>query len=101
MSRAPVVGIMQEARGSVPAVTGPANIGSSSTVLRSMRRPVANSPTGEILSDDDCREVDDVQKPIRTHRASALTESTLVVGAGQRQRDLDRRGAIATATHGS
>lgn len=106
-ARATVLGIMQEGKGSVPAVTGPANI---EVVLD--RTPFYAeaggqlADQGEILSDDGAvLEVDDVQKPIKdliVHQCR-LTEGTLVVGTQVNASiDLARRGAIArshTATH--
>ncbi len=106
-ARAKVIGIMQEGKGSVPAVTGPANI----EVILDRTPFYAEAggqlaDQGEILSDDGAvLEVDDVQKPIKdliVHQCR-LTEGTLVVGAEVNANiDLDRRGAIArshTATH--
>ena len=106
-ARATVLGIMQEGKGSVPAVTGPAN---SEVILD--RTPFYAeaggqlADQGEILSDDGAvLEVDDVQKPIKdliVHQCR-LTEGTLVVGTQVNANiDLNRRGAIArshTATH--
>ncbi len=101
------LGIMQEGKGSVPAVTGPANI----EVILDRTPFYAQAggqlaDQGEILSDDGAvLEVDDVQKPIKdliVHQCR-LTEGTLVVGAEVNANiDLERRGAIArshTATH--
>ncbi len=98
---------MQEGKGSVPAVTGPANI----EVILDRTPFYAEAggqlaDQGEILSDDGAvLEVDDVQKPIKdliVHQCR-LTEGTLVVGAEVNANiDLARRGAIArshTATH--
>ena len=106
-ARAKVLGIMQEGKGSVPAVTGPATI----EVILDRTPFYAQAggqlaDQGEILSDDGAvLEVDDVQKPIKdliVHQCR-LTEGTLVVGAEVNANiDLDRRGAIArahTATH--
>ena len=106
-ARAKVLGIMQEGKGSVPAVTGPANI----EVILDRTPFYAQAggqlaDQGEILSDDGAvLEVDDVQKPIKdliVHQCR-LTEGTLVVGAEVNANiDLERRGAIArshTATH--
>ena len=106
-ARAKVLGIMQEGKGSVPAVTGPATV----EVILDRTPFYAQAggqlaDQGEILSDDGAvLEVDDVQKPIKdliVHQCR-LTEGTLVVGAEVNANiDLDRRGAIArahTATH--
>ena len=106
-ARATVLGIMQEGKGSVPAVTGPANI----EVILDRTPFYAEAggqlaDQGEILSDDGAvLEVDDVQKPIKdliVHQCR-LTEGTLVVGTQVNANiDLKRRGAIArshTATH--
>ena len=106
-ARAKVIGIMQEGKGSVPAVTGPANV----EVILDRTPFYAEAggqlaDQGEILSDDGAvLEVDDVQKPIKdliVHQCR-LTEGTLVVGAEVNANiDIERRGAIArshTATH--
>ncbi|KFI50529.1 alanine--tRNA ligase [Bifidobacterium biavatii] len=106
-ARGTVIGIMQEGKGSVPAVTAPANI----EVILDRTPFYAEAggqlaDQGEILSDDGAvLEVDDVQKPIKdliVHQCR-LTEGTLVVGSPVNASiDLDRRGAIArshTATH--
>ena len=106
-ARAKVLGIMQEGKGSVPAVTGPATV----EVILDRTPFYAEAggqlaDQGEILSDDGAvLEVDDVQKPIKdliVHQCR-LTEGTLVVGAEVNANiDLARRGAIArshTATH--
>ena len=106
-ARAKVLGIMVEGKGSVPAVTGPANV----EVILDRTPFYAQAggqlaDQGEILSDDGAvLEVDDVQKPIKdliVHQCR-LTEGTLVVGAEVNASiDLERRGAIArshTATH--
>lgn len=106
-ARAKVIGIMQEGKGSVPAVTGPANV----EVILDRTPFYAEAggqlaDQGEILSDDGAvLEVDDVQKPIKdliVHQCR-LTEGTLVVGTEVNANiDLARRGAIArshTATH--
>ncbi|NMM99606.1 alanine--tRNA ligase [Bifidobacterium sp. DSM 109958] len=106
-ARARVIGIMQEGKGSVSAVTGPASI----EVILDRTPFYAEAggqlaDQGEILSDDGAvLEVDDVQKPIKgliVHQCR-LTEGTLVVGAEVNASiDLARRGAIArshTATH--
>ena len=106
-SRSKVLGIMQEGKGSVPAVTGPANV----EVILDRTPFYAEAggqlaDQGEIISDDGAvLEVDDVQKPIKdliVHQCR-LTEGTLVVGADVNANiDLNRRGAIArshTATH--
>ena len=106
-ARAKVIGIMQEGKGSVPAVTGPANV----EVILDRTPFYAEAggqlaDQGEILSDDGAvLEVDDVQKPIKdliVHQCR-LTEGTLVVGTQVNANiDLNRRGAIArshTATH--
>ena len=106
-ARAKVIGIMQEGKGSVPAVTGPANV----EVILDRTPFYAEAggqlaDQGEILSDDGAvLEVDDVQKPIKdliVHQCR-LTEGTLVVGTQVSANiDVDRRGAIArshTATH--
>ena len=106
-ARATVLGIMQEGKGSVPAVTGPANI----EVILDRTPFYAEAggqlaDQGEILSDDGAvLEVDDVQKPIKdliVHQCR-LTEGALVVGTQVNANiDLNRRGAIArshTATH--
>ena len=106
-ARARVIGIMQEGKGSVPAVTGPASV----EVILDRTPFYAEAggqlaDQGEILSDDGAvLEVDDVQKPIKdliVHQCR-LTEGTLVVGAEVNASiDLERRGAIArshTATH--
>ena len=66
-ARAKVIGIMQEGKGSVPAVTGPANV----EVILDRTPFYAEAggqlaDQGEILSDDGAvLEVDDVQKPIK------------------------------------
>ena len=106
-ARAKVIGIMQEGKGSVPAVTGPANV----EVILDRTPFYAEAggqlaDQGEILSDDGAvLEVDDVQRPIKdliVHQCR-LTEGTLVVGTQVSANiDVDRRGAIArshTATH--
>lgn len=106
-SRARVLGIVQEGKGSVPAVTAPATV----EVILDRTPFYAESggqlaDQGTILSDDGAAlEVDDVQKPIKdfiVHQCR-LTEGTLVVGAEVSANvDIDRRGAIArshTATH--
>ncbi|PLS30261.1 alanine--tRNA ligase [Bifidobacterium margollesii] len=106
-SRSKVLGIMQEGKGSVPAVTAPATI----EVILDRTPFYAEAggqlaDQGEILSDDGAvLEVDDVQKPIKdliVHQCR-LTEGTLVVGAEVNATiDPNRRGAIArshTATH--
>ncbi|KAB8287432.1 alanine--tRNA ligase [Bifidobacterium ramosum] len=106
-ARATVLGIMQEGKGSVPAVTAPATV----EVILDRTPFYAEAggqlaDQGEILSDDGAvLEVDDVQKPIKdliVHQCR-LTEGTLVVGSPVNASiDLDRRGAIArshTATH--
>lgn len=106
-SRARVLGIVQEGKGSVPAVTAPATV----EVILNRTPFYAESggqlaDQGTILSDDGAAlEVDDVQKPIKdfiVHQCR-LTEGTLVVGAEVSANvDIDRRGAIArshTATH--
>ncbi|PJM74373.1 alanine--tRNA ligase [Bifidobacterium simiarum] len=106
-SRSKVIGIMQEGKGSVPAVTAPATV----EVILDRTPFYAEAggqlaDQGEILSDDGAvLEVDDVQKPIKdliVHQCR-LTEGTLVVGAeANASIDLKRRGAIArshTATH--
>ncbi|WP_314688408.1 alanine--tRNA ligase [uncultured Bifidobacterium sp.] len=106
-SRSSVIGIIQEGRGSVPAVTGPANV----EVILDRTPFYAEAggqlaDQGQIISDEGAvLEVDDVQKPIKdliVHRCR-LTEGTLVLGA-QVNATIDeaRRGAIArshTATH--
>ena len=87
-ARAKVIGIMQEGKGSVPAVTGPANV----EVILDRTPFYAEAggqlaDQGEILSDDGAvLEVDDVQKPIKdliVHQCR-LTEGTLVVGGKRR-----------------
>ena len=106
-ARGRVLGIMQEGKGSVPAVSAPANV----EVILDRTPFYAEAggqlaDQGEILSDDGAvLEVDDVQKPIKdliVHQCR-LTEGTLVVGAEVNANiDLARRGAIArshTATH--
>ena len=106
-ARAKVIGIMQEGKGSVPAVTGSANV----EVILDRTPFYAEAggqlaDQGEILSDDGAvLEVDDVQKPIKdliVHQCR-LTEGTLVVGTEVNANiDVNRRGAIArshTATH--
>ena len=106
-ARGRVLGIMQEGKGSVPAVSAPANV----EVILDRTPFYAEAggqlaDQGEILSDDGAvLEVDDVQKPIKdliVHQCR-LTEGTLVVGAEVNANiDLERRGAIArshTATH--
>lgn len=106
-SRARVIGIVQEGKGAVPAVSAPATM---EVILD--RTPFYAEAGGQladqgtILSDDGAAlEVDDVQKPIKdfiVHQCR-LTEGTLVVGAEVSANvDIDRRGAIArshTATH--
>ena len=106
-ARAKVLGIMQEGKGSVPAVSAPANV----EVILDRTPFYAEAggqlaDQGEILSDDGAvLEVDDVQKPIKdliVHQCR-LTEGTLAVGTEvSASIDLARRGAIArshTATH--
>ncbi|OZG60224.1 alanine--tRNA ligase [Bifidobacterium lemurum] len=106
-ARGTVLGIMQEGKGSVPAVTAPATV----EVILDRTPFYAEAggqlaDQGEILSDDGAvLEVDDVQKPIKdliVHQCR-LTEGTLVVGTQVNANiDLNRRGAIArshTATH--
>ena len=106
-ARGRVLGIMQEGKGSVPAVSAPANV----EVILDRTPFYAEAggqlaDQGEILSDDGAvLEVDDVQKPIKdliVHQCR-LTEGTLVVGTQVNANiDLNRRGAIArshTATH--
>ena len=106
-ARATVLGLMQEGKGAVAAVTGPANV----EVILDRTPFYAQAggqlaDQGEILSDDGAvLEVDDVQKPIKdliVHQCR-LTEGTLVVGAQVNATiDVNRRGAIArshTATH--
>ena len=105
--RGRVLGIMQEGKGSVPAVSAPANV----EVILDRTPFYAEAggqlaDQGEILSDDGAvLEVDDVQKPIKdliVHQCR-LTEGTLAVGTEvSASIDLARRGAIArshTATH--
>lgn len=106
-SRSKVLGIMQEGKGAVPAVTAPANV-----ELILDRTPFYAqgggqlADQGEIISDDGAvLEVDDVQKPIKdliVHQCR-LTEGVLVAGAEVNATiDVNRRGAIArshTATH--
>ncbi len=106
-SRARVLGIVQEGKGAVAAVSAPATV----EVILDRTPFYAQSggqlaDQGEIMSDDGAvLEVDDVQKPIKdfiVHQCR-LTEGTLVVGSVVNASiDLDRRGAIArshTATH--
>lgn len=106
-SRATVLGIMQEGKGSVPAVSAPATV----EVILDRTPFYAEAggqlaDQGEILTDDGAvLEVDDVQKPIKdliVHQCR-LTEGTLVVGSPVNASiDMRRRGAIArshTATH--
>ncbi|MFD0705057.1 alanine--tRNA ligase [Alloscardovia venturai] len=106
-ARGRVLGIIQEGKGSVPAVTAPATV----EVILDRTPFYAQAggqlaDQGEILSDDGAvLEVDDVQKPIKdliVHQAR-LTEGTLTVNAAVTATiDVDRRGAIArshTATH--
>ena len=106
-SRSKVLGIMQEGKGSVPAVSAPATV----EVILDRTPFYAQAggqlaDQGEIISDDGAvLEVDDVQKPIKdliVHQCR-LTEGTLVVGAEVNASiDVNRRGAIArshTATH--
>ena len=106
-ARGTVLGIMQEGKGSVPAVTAPATV----EVILDRTPFYAEAggqlaDQGEILSDDGAvLEVDDVQRPIKdliVHQCR-LTEGTLVVGTQVSANiDVDRRGAIArshTATH--
>ena len=106
-SRSRVLGIMQEGKGSVPAITAPANV----EVILDRTPFYAQgggqlADEGEIVSDEGAvLEVDDVQKPIKdliVHQCR-LTEGTLVVGSDVNANiDVARRGAIArshTATH--
>lgn len=106
-SRARVIGIMQEGKGAVSAVSAPATV----EVILDRTPFYAEAggqlaDQGEILTDDGAvLEVDDVQKPIKdliVHQCR-LTEGTLVVGSeASANIDLARRGAIArshTATH--
>lgn len=106
-SRSRVIGIIQEGKGSVPAVSAPATV----EVILDRTPFYAQAggqlaDQGEILSDDGAvLEVDDVQKPIKdliVHQAR-LTEGTLTLGASVSAAiDVERRGAIArshTATH--
>ncbi|MDY4678308.1 MAG: alanine--tRNA ligase [Bifidobacterium tsurumiense] len=106
-SRSKVLGIMQEGKGSVPAISAPATV----EVILDRTPFYAQAggqlaDQGEIISDDGAvLEVDDVQKPIKdliVHQCR-LTEGTLVVGAeANASIDVNRRGAIArshTATH--
>lgn len=106
-SRSKVLGIMQEGKGSVPAVSAPATV----EVILDRTPFYAQAggqlaDQGEIISDDGAvLEVDDVQKPIKdliVHQCR-LTEGTLVIGAEVNASiDVNRRGAIArshTATH--
>ncbi|WP_418968536.1 alanine--tRNA ligase [Alloscardovia omnicolens] len=106
-ARGRVLGIIQEGKGSVPAVTAPANV----EVILDRTPFYAQAggqlaDEGEILSDDGAvLEVDDVQKPIKdliVHQCR-LVEGTLTVDASVTASiDIERRGAIArshTATH--
>ncbi|WP_018143764.1 alanine--tRNA ligase [Alloscardovia criceti] len=106
-SRSRVLGIIQEGKGSVPAVTAPATV----EVILDRTPFYAEAggqlaDQGEILSDDGAVvEVDDVQKPIKdliVHRCR-VTDGTLTVNAAVTASiDIDRRGAIArshTSTH--
>ena len=106
-SRSRVIGIIQEGKGAVPAVTAPATV----EVLLDRSPFYAEAggqlaDQGEILSDDGAvLEVDDVQNPIKglTVHQCRLTEGTLTLEA-QVTATIDRvrRGAIArshTATH--
>lgn len=105
--RGTVLGLMVEGKGSVPAVSAPANV----EVILDRTPFYAEAggqlaDQGEILSDDGAvLEVDDVQKPIKdlTVHQCRLTEGTIVVGAKVNATiDPERRGAIArshTATH--
>ncbi|MBT1176385.1 alanine--tRNA ligase [Bifidobacterium callimiconis] len=106
-SRSNVLGIIQEGKGSVAAVSAPATI----EVILDRTPFYAEAggqlaDQGEILTDDGAvLEVDDVQHPIKglTVHQCRLTEGTLVRGAKVTATiDQDRRGAIArshTATH--
>ncbi|NEG69265.1 alanine--tRNA ligase [Bifidobacterium choloepi] len=106
-TRSRVLGIMVEGKGSVPAVTAPANV----EVILDRTPFYAEAggqlaDQGDIVSDDGAvLQVDDVQKPIKdliVHQCR-LEEGTLVVGAEvTAEIDIERRGAIArahTATH--
>ncbi|MCH4208609.1 alanine--tRNA ligase [Bifidobacterium sp.] len=106
-SRSRVLGIMQQGKGSVPAVHAPATV----EVILDRTPFYAQgggqlADQGEIISDEGAvLEVDDVQKPIKdliVHQCR-LTEGTLVVGSQiSANIDVARRGAIArshTATH--
>ena len=106
-SRSQVIGIMQEGKGSVPAVSAPATIEVILDRTPFYAQGGGQLPDqGEIISDEGAvLEVDDVQKPIKDLivHTCRLTEGTLVVGSSVNATiDLDRRGAIArshTATH--
>ncbi|BDR54582.1 alanine--tRNA ligase [Bombiscardovia apis] len=106
-SRARVLGIVQEGKGAVPAVSAPATV----EVILDRTPFYAQAggqlaDQGEILSDDGAvLEVDDVQKPVKgliAHQCR-LTEGTLTLDAQVTATiDPERRGAIArshTATH--
>lgn len=106
-SRSTVLGIIQEGKGAVPAVTGPAVV----EVILDRTPFYAQAggqlaDQGQMVSDEGAvLEVDDVQKPIKdliVHQCR-LTEGTLVVGSQVNANiDMERRGAIArshTATH--
>ncbi|MEE8667532.1 MAG: alanine--tRNA ligase [Bifidobacterium mongoliense] len=106
-SRSRVLGIMVDGKGSVPAITGPANV----EVILDRTPFYAEAggqlaDEGEIISDEGAvLEVDDVQRPIKDLivHTCRLTEGTLVVGSQVNATiDAERRGAIArshTATH--
>ena len=106
-ARGRVLGIIQEGKGAVPAVTAPAQV----EVILDRTPFYAEAggqlaDQGEILSDDGAvLEVDDVQKPVKdliVHQCR-LVEGTLTVDASVTASiDVERRGAIArshTATH--
>lgn len=106
-SRSQVIGIMQEGKGSVSAISAPATV---EVILDRTpfyaERGGQLADQGEIVSDDGAvLEVDDVQRPISgliVHQCR-LTEGTLVVGT-KVNADIDAKRRVAidrshTATH--